>query len=353
MLSNESTPMKTASVLFRAPSLALVNRAWIFGLVIAAMCGLGHSADARAEPAGKTPSTDTSAPATSQLPDVDVIAPQPPTDAELAGDSVYQFVVHHATTPYPSSQGAVGSLTRWRGGRPETMCPTTLGLDPGYNAFITARIRALAAKVGAPVQSDASCKENVRILFTTEPDKLMGAVYQWAASSLGYKHPDQPEKLLQQSSSQAIQAWYVTAAGGQRILNRDAAMLGRLDLLPLWPLTIQTSIHGNGCCYGGIAAVIVVVNTTLVSGYSIGSVADYIAMISLTLVQSPNHCDPLPSILDLMSATCGAREKPTGITAGDLAFLKALYYHNTGVGPTLSRDAIQNNMLQQFKGELL
>ena len=51
-----------------------------------------------------------------------------------------------------------------------------------------------------------------------------------------------------------------------------------------------------------------------------------------------------------MSSACGTREKPAAITAGDLAFLKALYYHNTGIGPTLSRDDIQSNMLRQFQG---
>jgi hypothetical protein len=66
-------------------------------------------------------------------------------------------------------------------------------------------------------------------------------------------------------------------------------------------------------------------------------------------VQSPDHCDPLPSILDLMSSSCGGRAAPTGMTAGDLAFLKALYYRNTGLGPSLSRDAIEENMMEQFK----
>jgi hypothetical protein len=56
--------------------------------------------------------------------------------------------------------------------------------------------------------------------------------------------------------------------------------------------------------------------------------------------------DPLPSILDLESSTCGARQRPVAMTAGDLAFLKALYFHNTGIGPTLSRDDIQLNMLR-------
>jgi hypothetical protein len=72
-------------------------------------------------------------------------------------------------------------------------------------------------------------------------------------------------------------------------------------------------------------------------------------MLTLSVVQSPDNCDPLPSILDLMSSTCGAREKPTAVTAGDLAFLKALYYLNTGLGSSLSRNQIHDNMLRQFR----
>jgi len=75
--------------------------------------------------------------------------------------------------------------------------------------------------------------------------------------------------------------------------------------------------------------VIIVVDTRKVAGATVGSIADYIALITLTVAQNPDHCDPLPSILDLMSSTCGSREKPVALTAGDVAFLKALYYHNT------------------------
>jgi hypothetical protein len=51
----------------------------------------------------------------------------------------------------------------------------------------------------------------------------------------------------------------------------------------------------------------------------------------------------------LMSSSCGTRERSAAITAGDLTFLKALYYRNTGLGPSLSRAAIQDNMMRQFK----
>jgi hypothetical protein len=96
---------------------------------------------------------------------------------------------------------------------------------------------------------------------------------------------------------------------------------------------------------------LLVIDTNKVAGYTIGAVADYAAMATLSLVQNPDHCDPLPSILDMMAPSCSGREIPAGLTAADLAFLRALYFHNTGVGPTLSRDDIQLNMLQQFKGQ--
>ncbi|HEY0745326.1 MAG TPA: STN domain-containing protein [Steroidobacteraceae bacterium] len=70
-----------------------------------------------------TSQSDATAAKEADLPDVTVIAPRPPTNQELAGDSVYQFVLHHGTTHYPISIGVVGSLTRWRGGRSQTICP--------------------------------------------------------------------------------------------------------------------------------------------------------------------------------------------------------------------------------------
>ena len=284
------------------------------------------------------------------LPDVGIIAPRPPTDQELAEDSVSQFILHHATTPFPKSVAVGGSLTRWLGGKSDSICPRTLGLDPGYNAFVTARVRALATDVGAPVQPDLLCEDNVRFVFTTDPEKLMRDEYAWAVRLRHVKHPFQEERLLEQSGTHAIQGWYITENGGAHLLNSDIGMYAPWALLPVWPLAIQTGLHGNGCCYGSIIGVTIVVNTTKVTGYTIGSVADYLGMLTLTLTQSPDHCDRLPSILDLMSSACGEREKPAGITAGDVTFLKALYYRNTGLGPTLSRDDIQFNMMHQFKG---
>jgi hypothetical protein len=285
----------------------------------------------------------TTARASPEIPDVTVTAPGPPTDQELAGDSLYQFIVHHATV-HNFNTGNRGNLARWRGGR-QSICPLTVGLDPRYDAFVTARLRALAAYVGAPVQSDPQCKSNVQIVFASDPEERMDEIVKWASVYFRIRYSGM-KQLLGYRSDHAIQGWYMTTNGGSAVLNTDVGLL-KLNLLPIWP---QIAPRTGGGDTNGIGIVILFVDTTKVAGYPIGAIADYLAMLTLSVVQSPENCDPLPSILDLMSSSCGAREKPAAMTAGDLAFLKALYYLNTGLGRSLSSFQIQDNMLRQFGG---
>ncbi len=269
-------------------------------------------------------------------------------------DGLDAFILHHATAPYGAGVGVTGSLARWRGGRPESICPRTVGLEPAYDDFVTARVRALAAEVGAPVQANPDCRDNVQITFTDAPDKIMAQVLKTAARTLGVRYPTQIRRQLEVSGAHAIQGWYLTTAGDGRVLNTDADLLGGPEnLLPLWPIVIQTSqsVHGGafGAGFSGIVGVVLVVDTRRLGDLSIGPIADYLAMLALSVVQSPDHCDPPPSIFDLMTPDCRSRPAPTAVTAADIAFLKALYYHNTGLGPTLSRDDIRSNMQQQLE----
>jgi hypothetical protein len=274
----------------------------------------------------------------------------------LAGNSLEEFILHHATTHYVNTS-TTGNLARWRGGR-QSICPQTEGLTPGYNAFVTARVRALAMYVGAPVQSDPQCKGNVQILFTSNPQEKMESVMKWATGvAFHNRYTGGKKDLIAFRSDHPIQGWYMTTSGGADVLNTDVELVG-LSVLPVWPVITQnyigsaalgTRLGGGSGSGSGIGIVILVVDTTKVVGYTVGTIADYLAMLTLSVAQSPDHCDPLPSILDLMSSSCGARETPTAMTAGDLAFLKALYYKNTGLGPSLSRAEIDGNMMRQFK----
>jgi hypothetical protein len=283
----------------------------------------------------------------SEISEVTVTSPRPPTEQELAGDSLHQFIVHHATVQYDYVNGVSSNLARWRGGL-QSICPQTLGLDPQANAFVTARVRAIAAYVGAPLQSDLGCKDNVRILFTRDSAATMNGVADWASMYFrGSRWYDAHTRLVEYESDRPIQGWYLTTPRRSKVSNTDIGLL-RIYLEPLWPKIMPHWLSDDGHM-SGIGTVILVVDTTKVSGYPLGTIADYAAMVSLSVAQSPDHCDPLPSILDVMAPSCGHREKPAAITAGDLAFLKALYYRNFVYSSSPSRAAIEYSMMQQFK----
>ncbi len=337
----------------------LVATIGVFGYVCAASTPAAQPAQTQALSHAGLPSIahDVNATAWPEVAEVTVRTPGPPTNEELAGDSLYQFIVHHATTHYVTTP-TTRNLARWRGGN-QSICPLTVGLEPGNNALVTARLRALAAYVGAPVQSNPRCEHNVQIVFTSNPKESMDEVLKWATapSTFGVRYSGGMKDLLAYKGDHVIQGWYITTRGGARVLNSDEALVG-LDVLPVWPQIAQkylgtdaigTRLGGSSGSGIGIGTVILIVDTTKVGGSSIGTIADYVAMLTLSVVQSPDHCDLLPSILDLMASSCSARERPTAMTAADLAFLKALYYRNTGLGPSLSRAAIEDNMTRQFK----
>src|SRR5271156_4933711 len=95
---------------------------------IAALPQAGGSVDAASMPAAQSAQTDphVNATASPEIGDVTVTPPTPPTDQQLAGNSLYEFIVHHATTHYGNSS-TDRNLARWRGGT-QSICPVTEGL---------------------------------------------------------------------------------------------------------------------------------------------------------------------------------------------------------------------------------
>jgi hypothetical protein len=287
---------------------------------------------------------------TQQLPEVTVIAPRPPTEEELAGDSVSRFVATHG-----SPAVITGQLPRWRDG----ICPITEGLSPGFNAYVSARILSVAAAVGAPYKSDR-CKHNVQILFTTEPQKLINELAKRNPEILGFHYPHETQTLA--TFSHPIQSWYMTAtrgnSGSEVLDNPLPVRQGSSPLSNMSPdrwLESGTSPPGDAGSHlsTGLDSVIVhaliIVDTKKVVGYEIGTVSDYLGMLVLSHTRLPDDCSTLPSILDIMTPGCTSREKPTQTTAGDLAFLRALYAVDMRESLWLEGRDIRNYMMRQFK----
>ena len=282
-------------------------------------------------------------------PAVTVTAPRPPTPEELAGRAVPNFVVSHVT---PST--VIGQLTRWRTG----ICPLTRGLTDAMNAFVTARILAVAEAVGAPHQTSPNCKANVEILFTLEPQQVLDALVKKDSQLLGFHYPQQQKSLA--TVNHPIQGWYVTST-------RNYAGLEAIDeALPFSPVAdgsvaLQGKTMNAGKVPPGkpgsrltnlrtsqVVLALIVADAKKLDGMTIGSIADYLAMLTLSQARSSDACSQLPSIMDLMASGCGIDQKPDQMTAGDLAFLRALYAANLETPVEIESSNIENQMMREF-----
>lgn len=287
----------------------------------------------------------------SPLPEVTVEAPRQPTAEELAGDAVPDFIRTHAAPAAVS-----GQLARWGVARDPGICPLTAGLSPSFNEFVSARVLAVAATVGAPIQT-GPCTHNVYIMFATDPQKALADMVKQDSRILGFHYPAQTRDLKR--ITRPIEGWYVTAShgafGGESI---DSAE----PLLPAWyPRDISSQAQAPTGLAGsrlsseissGIINVLIVADANKTMGRPIGAIADYVAVLTLTQAFASQQCGTLPSITDLMLPNCDDREKLTGITAGDLAFLRALYKTDLESYLPLERSDIQSKMMGQFAGPL-
>jgi hypothetical protein len=315
-------------------------------LTLSVTAGSGH---ARAFAEG-TPTPNTAGNPVPEIPTVTVTAPKPPDPDQLAGDSVPKFIAAHARPSVVTAQ-----LARWR----EGICPETSGLSPGFNFFVSARIQAVAIVVGAPHKDPGHCKANVRVLFTSEPKQVIEELVKRDPALLGFHYAQQTRRAA--TFDHAIQGWYMTATQGDRgnmvldipnSIQQTTAPLSNPVGRALESGTTPGGRLGTRLATGQSSLLVhalVIVDTKSVSGYAIGSISDYLAMLVLSQTQSPDTCGPLPSILDLMASHCESQEKSDAVTAGDLAFLHALYSADLRENLALEESDILNSMMRQFK----
>jgi hypothetical protein len=282
------------------------------------------------------------------LPEITVTAPRPPTPEELAGNAVPNFIRAHSAPTVIYKQ-----LARWGVGRDPGICPITTGLSPSFNDFVSARILAVAAAVGAPIQTADRCsRHNVYVVFATDPEKALDAMVKQDARILGFHYPQQTREL--ERITHPIQGWYVTTSHGafgdemideaEPLLPHDSNILAQAKA----PAGLAGSRLSSSTS-SGIVNVVIVADANKMVGHAIGAIADYVAVLTLTQAFASERCGALPSITDMWLPNCDDREKLAGVTAGDLAFLRALYKTDMETILSLERSDIQNNMMRQFE----
>jgi hypothetical protein len=260
--------------------------------------------------------------------------------------------VHDFVESYPAPAAVSGKIARWR----IAACPVTVGLPKTMSAFVTARVKAVASRVGAPVA--AGCKPNIDIVFTFNPQRLMDQVRATSPFLLGYHDDAQAERVAQ--VVHPVQAWYTTQTTdliGHPTIDTKQIHAGVISIptifgnayVPEIPFTQVTGFRIGDGLSDELYHVIIVADLAAVGKEPIGPVADYIAMLALAQTGSFDACQPMASIVNLMASGCDGR-KPDAITDFDLAYLRALYCIDPRGSAGAQRGDIASRMKKSLEG---
>jgi hypothetical protein len=280
--------------------------------------------------------------------------------------AVNAFVAAHSAANYRINQ-----IGRWH----QPVCPLVTGLQTSGVDSITREILEVARGVGAPTGAvGKKCAVTVEIVFTLEPQALLDRIAKEYRPLLGFFPVSQRTQMT--TFSRPIQAWYET---GTRSMETQFAEIpdpfgayhppfvdGRpgSSETPLLPgAQIDSDATAGGLQPSGIAGshltrglrseflhVMIIVDSELVAPYPLDSVADYLAMLSLTRMAQLDQCAPLPSITDLLASGCTA-PAANSLTAADRAYLRALYSSDLEQNLNLERAEVRGHMMRQIEGK--
>jgi hypothetical protein len=270
-----------------------------------------------------------------------VIVTAPAARPEKALDN---FIISHAA---PSA--LLGKVARWKTG----ICPITIGLTPKLNLYVTQRIIRVAMMAGTPLDSKEPCKPNISVLATPHPQELLDMLRTKHGALLGFHYMSKAKDVA--TMRYPVQAWYSTATEDYwGFIQADEPGLHFGKIMPkiegMNSILHVSGFHGMDGLKSQFATAIIIVDTKKIVGQQIGPLADYIAMLALSQVQSYDACQELPSITNLLASGCSNDTKPSALTDVDVAYLRGLYKAEAGATFVGERGAIAFEMKKNLGG---
>lgn len=232
----------------------------------------------------------------------------------------------------------LGEIARWE----SSICPIAVGLKAEFLKFIVQRVREVAADAGAPVRATSSCKPNIEIVFTSAPQALVDNIRTRARVYLGYRESNREADALA-IVNHPIQSWYLTAT----LDINNEPHIDRRQAFGFYTAAVTGSRVRDGL-HSGLNHVIIIADPGKLADQEIGAVADYIAMLVLAEPRSLDACEALPSILNLLARDCAV--PVTGLSGGDLGYLRGLYHMSADGTFGLQKSEIAYQMKQTMEG---
>jgi hypothetical protein len=212
------------------------------------------------------------------------------------------------------------------------VCPEVLGLEDVGKRAAEAKIRRVAAAVGAEVAPEG-CKRNIVVSFTSDGASLARQVIEREPRRIANLSPRARSAVL---TGSAPIRWLYTAEtrgrhGGAETTSGDAAQSqpatgadgsgggssigGDMPTLMHYESSVLSTLTNRV-----LTSAIVIVDTDEALGRRLDAVAAYAALVALAEIRNAEAAPP-GSILTLFKAS----DPPRDLTTQDIAFLRALY----------------------------
>lgn len=261
----------------------------------------------------------------------------------------------------------INQIGRWH----EKVCPQVTGLQPSGQDFVTRKIIDVARGVGAPTGVvGKNCPISVEIVFTREPQALLDHIAKVYRPLLGFYPAAQMQKVA--TFSRPIQAWYETGTRSMEAQLPIATTQSTDQSLGGGP-GAEVPVHGGAQIDSDVTAmgmqpsgvfgsymgkrirsefvhVLIIADSGKLEHYPLHSVADYIALLSLSRTGQLDRCGPLPSITDLLADGCAA-PVADALTAADRAYLKGLYASDLEQNLNFERGEVREKMMRAIEGK--
>jgi len=247
-------------------------------------------------------------------------------EAQRARDQLKHDVNDYVAAAMRASSPTNESLARWTY---VPVCPLVAGLDRAQGEFILHRLSQAAQAAGAPLGA-ADCKPNLFVLFTHDPPQLLKAVWHHTPTLFNYEFGSEVRRFI--DTPRPVRVWYnigTTSMDGVALVAAlqlgNSSVYGRqFDREP--PINQMPSFLGSRLTYtvtNDILSVIMVVDSSRLTGVNIGQLADYLGLVGLAQTNLDQDLGSAPTILNLFHGEDGVR--PTEMTLWDRALLRALY----------------------------
>jgi hypothetical protein len=214
----------------------------------------------------------------------------------------------------------------------DPVCVKVVGLPAEFDAFVARRVVEVAKKVSAPVADAATCKPNVNVIFSSQPQAQLSDIAKHRDVLFGFVFKAEMKQVS--TFKLPIQSWYLTRSvgtDGNGILElEDTAPCVSSGFVPTCDIKAPPLKGRAGSRLGNdmsseLVHSLIIADANKVAGEKIDAVADYIAVLALSRWQKLERCSGLPTILNLMAEGCDASDRPDAATEADLALLKGLY----------------------------